>query len=62
MPMRRIALALFAVLLLAGLPVAVPNLSAILANPSSLIRSLPLTDLRFLLTSLPVQVPGHLLP
>ena len=25
-------------------------------------RSLPLTDLRFLLSKLPVQVPGNLLP
>ena len=42
------------------MPVA--NLGAILANPASLIGSLPLPDLAFLLNSLPVHVPGNLLP
>ncbi|MEA2591694.1 MAG: hypothetical protein QOD62_1525, partial [Actinomycetota bacterium] len=33
-----------------------------LANPSSLVGSLPAPDLAFLLNSLPVHVPANLLP
>src|SRR5260370_37196874 len=46
--------------LFSHLPVAVPNLASVLANPAWIVGGLPLPDLQWLLSNLPVAAPSVL--
>jgi len=46
--------------LFSHLPVAVPNLASVLANPTGIVGALPLADLQWLLSNLPVAAPSGL--
>src|SRR6266849_179794 len=46
--------------LLGHLPVAVPNIAGLVANPTSIVGALPLPDLQWLIQTLPVAVPSGL--